>query len=143
MAMRAAFTAFALLVLTSCVTNAPSASAWTQIEGCWREPSDHWPAHMSWRGDPEHAGGYLGEWRREAAQGDVETMRFTLRPAGEQMRLCMRTSGAAEECTPAVFGRAGWRRDGVAVFDVQGRYHEFGYAGAVVPFFGGNARDCG
>ena len=51
--------------------------------------------------------------------------------------------GGPAEFWVAVFGRGGWRLDSVAVFDVSGDYHEFGFAGSVAPFFRGNRRDCG
>ena len=136
--------AFALLfALASCVTSAPTSSQWTKIEGCWGEHwADHWPAQMEWRRDPANPGGYLGHWQREAAQMDMEHVYFALTPSGDQMVLCMKATGAADRCAPAVFGRAGWTRDGVAVVDVQRGYHEFGFAGASLPFFWGARRDC-
>lgn len=92
---------------------------------------------MQWARDSAHAGGFVGQWRRDAAQGDVDEVQFRLTPAGDRMQLCQQARGGAESCTPAVFGRAGWRQEDVAVFDVNGSYHEFGYAGAPAPFFGG------
>jgi len=97
---------------------------------------------MSWQRDPAHAGGYIGRWQREAAQMDIEEFHFTLAPVGDGMQLCQQMHDGSQRCDQAVFGRAGWGRDGVAVFDVRGDYHEFGYAGATMPFFWGNRRDC-
>ena len=133
----------AFVAIASCATRAPSSPQWSNIEGCWFERSGEiWPAYMSWRRDPDHPGGYLGDWHREEAQGDVDRVNFALTPVGDQMQLCDRRAGGAERCVTAVFGRPGWRLDGVAVLDVQGEYHEFGYAGATMPFFWGNRRDC-
>jgi len=58
------------------------------------------------------------------------------------MKLCDRRPGGSERCVTAVFGRPGWRLDNVAVLDVQGTYHEFGYAGATMPSFWGHRRSC-
>ncbi len=140
--MRNALALLLMLALASCATTSPSSPAWAKIEGCWREGSDHWPAYMTWRRDPEHPGGHLGDWRREAAQGDEDRVSFTLTPVGDHMQLCQRAPGGFERCDTAVFGRAGWRQDDVAVFDVQGDYHEFGYAGSPAPFFWGERRSC-
>lgn len=132
----------ACLALTACVTSSPSASQWTRIEGCWNERAEHWPAFMEWRRDPARLGGYLGIWRREAAQMEIEERRFRLTPVGDRMELCLLSPGSADRCAPAVFGRAGWRRDGVAVLAVEDDYHEFGFAGASLPMFGGHRRGC-
>jgi hypothetical protein len=133
----------AMVVLASCATNAPSSPQWSKIEGCWFEDdADIWPAHVIWRRDPEHPGGYLGDWHREAAQGDEDRVSFTLAPVGDHMQLCDRGPGGPDRCVTAVFGRRGWHLDGVAVFDVRGTYHEFGYAAATTPFFWGSRRDC-
>lgn len=131
-----------VVLLRACVTTSPSSSVWSKIEGCWAEQSDHWPAFMTWRRDPEHVGSYLGDWRREAAQGDVDRVAFTLTPSGETMQLCESAPGGVAHCDTAVFGSAGWRQDGVAVFDVGRASHEFGYAGATAPFFWGRRASC-
>lgn len=140
--MRSVFVFALALALTSCATSKPSSSQWAGIEGCWSERAEHWPAYMAWRRDPAHPGGYLGDWQREAAQMDVEHTHFALTPSGDGMQLCFVTANGPGRCAPAVFGRAGWRRDSVAVFDVDGDYHEFGFAGAAQPFFSGQRRDC-
>ena len=141
--MRRARALLLMLALSACATSSPASSQWARIEGCWVEGwTDHWPAYIQWRRDPEHPGGYLGDWHREAAQGDEDRVSFTLRPVGDQMHLCDSAPGGAERCMTAVFGRAGWRMDGVAVFDAQDTYQEFGYAGATMPFFSGGRRDC-
>lgn len=142
--MRKVIGVLLLLALSSCATSAASSPQWSKIEGCWFEDSGEiWPAYMRWRRDPNQPGAYLGEWRREEAQGDEDRVSFRLMPVGDQMQLCDRRAGGTERCVTAVFGRPGWRLDGVAVFDVQGRYHEFGYAGAVAPFFWGSRASCG
>lgn len=135
--------------LASCATRSPSSSQWSKIEGCWAERADHWPTYMTWRRDHEQPGRYLGYWRREAAQGDLDEVHFVLTPAGDHMQLCQQFPGGGGRCDRAVFGRAGWREDAVAVFDVDAvddphadAYHEFGYAGATMPLFWGYGGPC-
>lgn len=140
--MRKTFALLLMLGLASCATTSPSSSVWSKIEGCWVEQSDHWPASMTWRDDPDRPGAYLGHWRREAAQGDLDEFQFVLTPAGDHMQLCMRYASGGGRCDRAVFGRAGWRQDGVAVFDVDGDYQAFGYAGSTAPFFWGRRGEC-
>ncbi len=133
----------ACLALSACATSAPSSSQWSRIEGCWREHwPDIWPASIEWRRDTAHAGAYVGQWRREAAQMDMEELRVTLTPHNGGMQLCLHNASGPDRCAPAVFGRAGWRQDGVAVVVVSGDYHEFGFAGAAQPFFAGRRADC-
>jgi hypothetical protein len=82
---------------------------------------------MTWRRDPENPQRYLGYWRREAAQGDLDEVHFVLMSSGDR----------------AVFGRAGWKQDAVAVFHVYANGAlEFGYAGATMPFFWGHGGRC-
>lgn len=132
-----------ILALAACVTSSPSSSRLSEIEGCWIEHwPRQWPAFVEWRRDPERAGGYVGRWQREAAQMDVEEARLTLAPVGGRMEFCLSFAGAETRCAPAVFGQAGWRRDGVAVFDVDGDYQQFGFAGATLPFFWGRRASC-
>jgi hypothetical protein len=132
-----------LFALASCATSSPRSSQWSKIEGCWAEHwADHWPAYMTWRRDPANPHRYLGYWRREAAQGDMDERHFVLMPSGDHMQLCQLYSGGGARCDRAVFGRAGWRQDAVAVFDAEGERHEFGYAGATMPFFHGRGGRC-
>lgn len=131
------------VALAACATSAPSSSRWSQIEGCWTEHwPDHWPASVEWRTDPEHPGAYVGRWQREAAQMDIEEARLTLAPVDGRMEFCLSFVGGEPRCSPAVFGSAGWRQDGVAVFDVDGDYQQFGFAGASLPFFWGRRSSC-
>jgi hypothetical protein len=141
--MRSVFALALMFASASCATSSPSSVQWSRIEGCWTERwADHWPAHMTWRRDPENPQRYLGHWRREAAQGDLEEVQFVLMPSGDHMQLCQSFAGGGR-CDRAVFGRAGWRKDAVAVFDVYGDGNlEFGYAGAALPFFNGRGGRC-
>ncbi|ANP46517.1 hypothetical protein [Candidatus Viadribacter manganicus] len=98
---------------------------------------------MTWRRDPENPDRYLGYWRRDAAQGDLDEVHFVLMPSGEHMQLCQRYTSGGVRCDRAVFGKAGWDDDAVAVFDVYGDGNlEFGYAGATAPFFWGRGGSC-
>ena len=98
----------AFVAIASCATRAPSSPQWSNIEGCWFERSGEiWPAYMSWRRDPDHPGGYLGDWHREEAQGDVDRVNFALTPVGDQMQLCDRRAiciGASPIVWPLVMG---------------------------------------
>lgn len=73
---------------------------------------------------------------------DMERVQFTLAPVGDQMQLCLLTLNGPSRCAPTVFGNAGWQPNDVAVVVVNGDYHEFGFAGATMPVFWGNRRDC-
>ena len=132
-----------ILALAACATSSPASSRWAEIEGCWVEHwPDHWPASVEWRRDPERPGGYVGHWQREAAQMDVEEARLTLAPVDGRMEFCQSFAGGAARCAPAVFGRPGWRQNGVAVFDVESEYQTFGFSGATLPFFWGRRGSC-
>lgn len=134
----------ALLALASCATSSPSSSQWSEIEGCWSEHwADLWPAQVTWQRDPANPQRYLGYWRRDAAQGDLDEVHFVLMPSGDHMQLCQLYSGGGARCDRAVFGRAGWKQDAVAVFNAYGDgILEFGYAGAPMPFFYGRGGRC-
>lgn len=142
--MRTAIAFLFACALASCVTTSPSSSQWSRIEGCWSEHwADIWPAQMTWRRDPENPQRYLGYWRREAAQGDLDEVHFVLMSSGDQMQLCQLYSDGGARCDRAVFGRAGWKQDAVAVFHVYANGAlEFGYAGATMPFFYGRGGRC-
>ncbi len=141
--MRKAVAPLLVLALMSCATSSSLSSQWSQIEGCWAEQADYAPAFMTWRRDPQNSQRYLGHWRRDAAQGDLDEVHFVLTPSGKHMQLCQLYSGGGGRCDRAVFGRAGWTQDAVAVFDVHGDdAHEFGYAGASAPFFYGRRGLC-
>lgn len=128
--------------LAACATTSPTAAVWTKIEGCWVEPTEHWPAYVTWRRDPEHPGGYIGRWQREAAQMDIEQRYFTLTPLDDRMQFCQRTQDGSQRCDDVVFG-GGARRGDAALIDVRGDRHEIRLGGVGGAFFWGRRASCG